>query len=184
MEMKEPKRYHHGDLKRVLLTVADKMLAHQGLHDLSLRAVAKTAGVSHTAPYKHFKGKNELVAALILNEFKKWQTLTEDVLWRLPDQQNNQLQAIAEGVLQTASTSPHKFRLMLSDWTKHKKTLILNTVECGLSELQADFFWSALIGKGLEITQDTTDAPTSSRLQALELFSQFIDEILNNDSSN
>jgi AcrR family transcriptional regulator len=60
----EPKPYHHGDLRRALLRAAETILERDGLAALSLRAVAREAGVSPAAPYHHFKDKNELLLAV------------------------------------------------------------------------------------------------------------------------
>ncbi|MEM1118047.1 MAG: helix-turn-helix domain-containing protein, partial [Bacteroidota bacterium] len=56
--------YHHGDLRRTLLDEAAHVLDVQGVGALSLRDLARRAGVSATAPYHHFKGKADLVTAL------------------------------------------------------------------------------------------------------------------------
>ncbi|WP_116200016.1 TetR/AcrR family transcriptional regulator [Amycolatopsis circi] len=54
--------YHHGDLRAALLTTAMQML-EQG-EQFSLRAVARKAGVSPTAPYRHFADRDALESAL------------------------------------------------------------------------------------------------------------------------
>ncbi len=46
--------YHHGDLRHALLLAAEKILDREGLPALTLRAVAREAGVSHAAPAHHF----------------------------------------------------------------------------------------------------------------------------------
>ena len=56
--------YHHGDLSRALVEAASRLLAREGASALSLRAVAREAGVSAAAPYHHFKDKNELLNAV------------------------------------------------------------------------------------------------------------------------
>jgi len=56
--------YHHGDLRRTLLDSAQAILAETGRWDFSLREVARRAGVSHNAPYRHFADKEALLAAL------------------------------------------------------------------------------------------------------------------------
>lgn len=61
--------YHHGDLRSVLLTEGLKQLEASGL-DFSLRALAKAAGVSPNAPYRHFADKNALMGALAAEGFK------------------------------------------------------------------------------------------------------------------
>src|SRR5580698_5921460 len=56
--------YHHGDLSRALVEAAQRILEAEGAAALSLRAVAREAGVSPAAPYHHFKDKTELLEAV------------------------------------------------------------------------------------------------------------------------
>ena len=66
-----PKPYHHGDLRRALLESADAILEREGPSALSLRAVAREAGVSPAAPYHHFKDKDELLSAIAMDGFTR-----------------------------------------------------------------------------------------------------------------
>lgn len=60
----ENRPYHHGDLRRALIDAARRLLETEGPNALSLRAVAREAGVSPAAPYHHFKDKGELLDAV------------------------------------------------------------------------------------------------------------------------
>ncbi|HEV2560680.1 MAG TPA: TetR/AcrR family transcriptional regulator [Rhizomicrobium sp.] len=60
-----PKPYHHGDLRNALVEAARAILEEEGLSGLSLRAVARRAGVSHAAPYRHFPNHETLLAELV-----------------------------------------------------------------------------------------------------------------------
>src|SRR3954465_8549124 len=60
----EARPYHHGALSRALVEAARKILETDGQAALSLRAVAREAGVSPAAPYHHFKDKVELLEAV------------------------------------------------------------------------------------------------------------------------
>src|SRR5436190_20644583 len=62
----EPRKYHHGHLRRALIEAARVILEREGPAALSLRAVARQAGVSPAAPYHHFKDKDELLEAVAL----------------------------------------------------------------------------------------------------------------------
>jgi len=67
----EGPHYHHGDLRNALLAAAEQLLVEQGVAGLSLRAVAKQAGVSHAAPYRHFRDKAALLRALAQSGFER-----------------------------------------------------------------------------------------------------------------
>ena len=56
--------YHHGDLRRAIVKAALEILKETQSLDFSLRELARRAGVSHNAPYKHFTDKRELLAAV------------------------------------------------------------------------------------------------------------------------
>ncbi len=56
--------YHHGDLRQSLIECACDKLREDSADHLSLRALARQAGVSQTAPYRHFETKNALFAAV------------------------------------------------------------------------------------------------------------------------
>ena len=61
--------YHHGDLRNALLESARKILEEESLARLSLRAVARRAGVSHAAPYRHFPNHEALLVELATEGF-------------------------------------------------------------------------------------------------------------------
>lgn len=58
------KSYHHGDLRVALLRASLDLMREQGDHRLTLREVARRVGVSHAAPFRHFRDKNALLAAI------------------------------------------------------------------------------------------------------------------------
>ena len=60
----EPKPYHHGDLAPALLRAAAEILEQEGLPALTLRAIARRAGVSHMAPAHHFGDLSGLLSEL------------------------------------------------------------------------------------------------------------------------
>ncbi|MFD8600210.1 TetR/AcrR family transcriptional regulator [Kitasatospora sp. NPDC059646] len=56
--------YHHGDLRAACVRAARELLEEDGSASLSLRAVARRAGVSPTAPYRHYADRDALVSAV------------------------------------------------------------------------------------------------------------------------
>jgi AcrR family transcriptional regulator len=72
LDMAETKRgrsggsspYHHGDLRKALIEASMRSIEAEGAAALSLRGVARSAGVSHAAPYRHFADKEALLGAV------------------------------------------------------------------------------------------------------------------------
>src|ERR1700683_623749 len=69
MPAKRP--YHHVELKQTLLDAAVALIAEVGPQAFTLREVARRAGVSHNAPYRHFKDKEDLLAAVATGGFDR-----------------------------------------------------------------------------------------------------------------
>jgi AcrR family transcriptional regulator len=67
--MESARAYHHGDLRNSLRDAARAILEEEGLAALSLRAVARRAGVSHAAPYRHFPNHEALLVELAIEGF-------------------------------------------------------------------------------------------------------------------
>jgi AcrR family transcriptional regulator len=64
--------YHHGALRDALLEAAERVLERDGLSGLTLRAVAREAGVSHAAPTHHFRDLTGLVSELAAIGFRQF----------------------------------------------------------------------------------------------------------------
>ena len=75
----DPKPYHHGDLRRALLDAAMAIIEREGPSALTLRAVAREAGVSPAAPYHHFKDKGELLFAIAQEGFQRLKRALQSV---------------------------------------------------------------------------------------------------------
>lgn len=61
--------YHHGDLRRALLAQARAVVAEKGAEALSIRAATKAVGVDPAAAYRHFRRKNDILAAVAAEGF-------------------------------------------------------------------------------------------------------------------
>ncbi|WP_067709454.1 TetR/AcrR family transcriptional regulator [Nocardia yamanashiensis] len=108
MSTLEKSGYHHGDLRAALVSAAMEML--EAGEPFSLRAIARKAGVSQTAPYRHFKDRDALESALAAEGFR-------DLLASLGDGRNPpaSLQDLAEfavAYVAFALRRPALFRVM------------------------------------------------------------------------
>ncbi|MEY9872001.1 AcrR family transcriptional regulator [Streptacidiphilus sp. MAP12-33] len=63
--------YHHGDLRAACLRAARELLEEDGSSGLSLRAVARRAGVSATAPYRHYPDREALLSAVAAEGYRE-----------------------------------------------------------------------------------------------------------------
>lgn len=106
-----PRRaYHHGNLRASLLDAADALLAGQGVQGLTMREVARAAGVSHAAPYHHFAGLNELLAAVAERGFAALGDAMAQAV-AVPDTRERLLR-VSQAYVDCARAHPARFRLM------------------------------------------------------------------------
>lgn len=117
----EAKKYHHGDLKNALIQAGVEVLAVEGVHGLSLRKVAKQAGVSHAAPYAHFADKQALIAAISTEGYKRLYLQMEEVLQAHAADPHRQLIESAWTYVQFATTDVETFKIMFSGVLEHEK---------------------------------------------------------------
>ncbi|AFR49183.1 MULTISPECIES: TetR/AcrR family transcriptional regulator [unclassified Gordonia (in: high G+C Gram-positive bacteria)] len=110
------KSYHHGDLRAALLTTAMRMLERG--ESFSIRAVAREAGVSATAPYRHFPDRDALESALAAQGLRDLKTdLSRDR--DLPDTVE-QLADLGAAYVEFALRRPALFRLMFGNECDHE----------------------------------------------------------------
>jgi len=69
--MRRRKPYHHGNLRETLLEAAIRLIAEVGPTAFTLREVARRAGVSHNAPYRHFEDRDDLMAAVAAQGYQE-----------------------------------------------------------------------------------------------------------------
>jgi AcrR family transcriptional regulator len=108
------KSYHHGDLKNALIQAGIEILAREGVSGLSLRKVARQAGVSHAAPYAHFADKQALIAAISTEGHKKIFTRIASILEQYPNQPLWQLVETAWAYAGFGFEEPAHFKITFS----------------------------------------------------------------------
>ncbi|MEU7832230.1 TetR/AcrR family transcriptional regulator [Nonomuraea sp. NPDC049129] len=106
--------YHHGDLRAALLTRAEQTLAAKGPGALSLRELAREAGVSPAAPSRHFTSKQALLDALALEGHERLATAMSGALERADDSFADRLAAIAGAYVGFATANAALLDLMYS----------------------------------------------------------------------
>lgn len=106
--------YHHGDLRATLIRAAAQALQDVAPQDLSLRDLARRAGVSHGAPYAHFRNRDALLQALSEHGFSELHAEMHRALDASPDGTAAQLQQVTLAYLRFAWRAPHLLALMFS----------------------------------------------------------------------
>ena len=155
----ETKKYHHGDLKNALIQAGVEVLAAEGVHGLSLRKVARQAGVSHAAPYAHFADKQALIAAISTEGYKRLYVQMEEVLQAHAVDPHRQLIESAWAYVQFATADVDTFKVMFSGVLEHEKDypefveisqktfqLVVQTVSPLEPELAAVMVWGQVHG--------------------------------------
>jgi AcrR family transcriptional regulator len=106
--------YHHGDLRRALVVAAREELHEVGRDALSLRAVARRAGVSHTAAYHHFTDKAALLAEIAADGFVALDASMRDAIDAAGPDPLARLQAAGRGYVAMAQADPAAYDLMFN----------------------------------------------------------------------
>ena len=103
--------YHHGDLPVTLMDLALVHIAREGTEKLSLRALAREAGVSPTAPYRHFPTKRCLLAALATRGFRQLREINESVTLSGEDLEGSFIR-LGMGYIRFATDNPTTYQIM------------------------------------------------------------------------
>lgn len=112
MEDKTERPYHHGDLRRAVIETAMAMLAEGGGWQFTLREVARRAGVSHAAPYKHFADKGALLAEIALIGFDRLRDALAAARSQSGGDIGAEFEAMAGAYLAFGQANPALYRLM------------------------------------------------------------------------
>jgi AcrR family transcriptional regulator len=119
VRLKRKTGYHHGDLRRALLAASLPLLRKGGPEALTLRAVARAAGVSQTAPYRHFADRSALVAAVAEDGFRRLYARLivaarspDETIGKAQETERGGLQAIALAYVRFALEHPDEYRVM------------------------------------------------------------------------
>ncbi|MFJ9851555.1 TetR/AcrR family transcriptional regulator [Streptomyces sp. NPDC101150] len=103
--------YHHGDLPSALTAAALELLDERGMEQVTVREVARRAGVSPGAPFRHFADRQALLTAVadrILADFGEWQ------LGMLAEAEGSAMRAFGLGFVRFAIRHPRRFELIKS----------------------------------------------------------------------
>ena len=139
--------YHHGDLRAALLAAAAGWLDERGAETLTLRELARAAGVSHAAPYHHFANREELMAGVAEHAFVRLGDALAAAAAAGAADPVRALMDIGEAYVREALAHPAQFRLMFGPTLARKAehpglqraagrafTVLLEAAECHAPE--------------------------------------------------
>jgi AcrR family transcriptional regulator len=105
-----PVTYHHGDLRRALLDALPDVIRKQGLDRVSLRELARRAGVSHGAPAHHFGDRRGLLTAFATEGSRHLEArVVQALAGAAPGDHAERLTAVGMGYLEFALRHPEHF---------------------------------------------------------------------------
>lgn len=105
--------YHHGDLPAALLKAVEGAVADRGVSGLSLRDVARRAGVSHSAPAHHFANKAGLLTAFATQGYRLMvETVLDEIAQARPRDAAAELAVAGRGYVRFAVGHPAHFEVM------------------------------------------------------------------------
>ncbi|MEM0955713.1 MAG: TetR/AcrR family transcriptional regulator [Pseudomonadota bacterium] len=106
--------YHHGNLREALIESALAVITEDGPAAITIREVARRAGVSHAAPYRHFNDRDELLLAVVEQGFER----LDDAMAAARDSQGDDelanFAASGEAYFDFALDNPTYYRVMFS----------------------------------------------------------------------
>ncbi len=127
---------HDGGLRRDLVHAALELVETSGTRGLSWREIARRANVSHTAPYRHFANKEELLAAVAEQGFRSLAERMDKQMAGAPNDVAKRLEAMAIAYVEFAAENPAHFRVMFGrdvpDINKHPALREAHDVTDGL----------------------------------------------------
>ena len=103
--------YHHGDLRNGLLEAARTILEEESLAALTLRAVARKAGVSHAAPYRHFPNHEALLVELSMEGFDELREAISEAA-KAPGPESDKIATIGAAYMRFVVRRPELASLM------------------------------------------------------------------------
>jgi AcrR family transcriptional regulator len=167
--------YHHGDLRSALVSAAIELLEESGEAGLSLRAVARRAGVSPAAPYRHYADREALASAVAAVGYRE---LAERLAAAHPSPSTpEQLARVAIAYVQFALERPALFRIMFGEPCDHDndervaataavsqyvRAIVERTFPQGDTDALATAVWALVHGLAFLYLDGKLDASTPS----------------------
>lgn len=113
-------RYHHKDLKRAIIDTGIEIILADGIAELSIRNVAQRIGVSHTALYRHYKNKEDLLVSIAVRGFHELMKKAETAIVKHAGDPLEQLTELGRTYIRFAVDNSIYYRIMFGDIIMNK----------------------------------------------------------------
>lgn len=128
--MAKQNSFHHGNLKSALFEVAVSLLDRNGVTGVTIRAVAREAGVSHSAPVNHYKDRRTLLTAIAQGQFETILKDIESALLKMPDSHKERVEVFADTMIEFGFRYPHRYQLLWrGDLIDHENPALLAVMD-------------------------------------------------------
>jgi AcrR family transcriptional regulator len=130
-------QYHHGDLKKEMIRKGIQLLHKEGYEDFSLRKVAAACNVSHAAPYRHFRSKEELFHAINLEISVSLKEALQKGLERYRDDPGTRMVEMCKHYITFMVENPDYFRYIFM--TGHDRQIVVTDHDIMLEDEEHPF---------------------------------------------
>ena len=163
MQVTVKKPYHHGDLREQLLLAGEGALAEMPVENVSLREIARRAGVSHAAPKHHFATLGDLLGEISARGFTRFvatlDQASRDAVVQTPHgrlmamglaylrfaEANPAIYALMFGKVDRMAMTPHMVQSSMAAWSQLENA-VADLIGPGRAPNGALFVWSTVHG--------------------------------------
>jgi AcrR family transcriptional regulator len=113
--------YHHGELREALIRATRELVEQRGAENFTLADACRVAGVTTAAPYRHFRGKQEILEEIATRGFEELGNRTTAILARKGEGTLEGIVAMGQAYIAFAVEETAVFRLMFGQQPSLKK---------------------------------------------------------------
>jgi AcrR family transcriptional regulator len=114
-------RYHHGELREALIRATRQLVEQRGAENFTLADACRVAGVTTAAPYRHFRGKQEILEEIVSRGFGELRSRSTAALAQKGEGTLEGIVAMGQAYVAFAAEETAVFRLMFGQEPSLKK---------------------------------------------------------------
>src|SRR5262249_25093909 len=120
-QVRRKDRYHHGELREALIRATRKLVEQRGAENFTLADACRVAGVTTAAPYRHFRGKQEILEEIVSRGFEELSKRSTAILAEKGEGTLEGIVAMGQSYVAFAVEETAVFRLMFGQEPSLKK---------------------------------------------------------------